>query len=134
MKTKLFLIPGVIIMALMLAAFQFVDQKPWNVPDSAKQKKNPTTKSADNVNVGKGLYSKHCKSCHGKEGLGDGPKAAELETFPGDFSTSEVQNQTDGSLFYKIMEGREDMPGFKSKVDQEEDVWLIVQYMRTLKE
>ena len=34
------------------------------------------------------LYSTHCKSCHGKEGLGDGTKAAQLKTKSGDFSSA----------------------------------------------
>jgi mono/diheme cytochrome c family protein len=48
-------------------------------------------------------------------------------------SLPDDQKQSDGSLFYKISEGREDMPSFKKKIPDEEDIWSIVNYLRTLK-
>ena len=52
----------------------------------------------------------------------------------GDFSSEELQAQTDGTLFYKITTGREDMPSFEKKITDEEDRWLIVNYVRQLSE
>ncbi|MEP7164864.1 MAG: cytochrome c [Ferruginibacter sp.] len=109
------------------------DQKPWNVPDAAKNKKNPVASNAESIAAGKALWSTHCKSCHGSKGLGDGTKAAQLKTEPGNFSLATVQAQTDGSLFYKISEGRDDMPAFKKKIADEDDRWSLVNFMRTLK-
>ena len=51
----------------------------------------------------------------------------------GDFSTPATQKQTDGELFYKITEGRGDMPSFKKKIPDDEDRWLVINYVRTLK-
>jgi mono/diheme cytochrome c family protein len=65
--------------------------------------------------------------------LGDGSKAAQLKTEPGDFSQSETQAQTDGELFYKTAEGRDDMPAFKKKIPDQDDIWALVHYMRTFK-
>ena len=110
-----------------------IQQDPWEVPVSAKKMKNPTDPGdSEGLMVGKSLYSKHCKSCHGKTGKGDGPKAAELETPCGDFTSSAFQSQTDGELFYKTKEGRDDMPGFKKKITEDEDIWYIVNHLRTL--
>ena len=109
------------------------DHKPWPVPDKYKNMKNPVASDAESISTAKGLWTTHCKSCHGAKGLGDGPKAAQLKTEPGDFSKAEVQGQTDGSLFYKISEGRDDMPSFKKKIPDQEDIWSIVNYIRTLK-
>ena len=100
----------------------------------AKQLKNPTQHDKESLSIGKSLYAKHCRSCHGKTGLGDGTKAAELDTPSGDFSTEEFQAQTDGEMFWKTTEGRDDMPTFKKKVASDEDRWLMVNYMRTFKE
>jgi mono/diheme cytochrome c family protein len=44
-----------------------------------------------------------------------------------------VQAETDGELFYKISEGREDMPAFKKKIPDEEDRWSVVNFTRTFK-
>ena len=109
------------------------DQKPWNVPDAAKAKKNTVVSNAESIAAGKALWNTHCKSCHGAKGLGDGTKAAQLKTEPGDFSKPIVQNQTDGALLYKISEGRDDMPAFKKKVADEDDRWSLVNYIRTFK-
>ena len=103
----------------------------WKVPAEEANKKNPYPADKENLTIGKQLYAKHCQSCHGKEGLGDGSKAEELETFPGDFSIEEFQKQSDGALMYKLTEGREEMPGFKKKLPSDEDRWLVVSYMRT---
>ena len=106
--------------------------KEWKVPAEYNEMKNPTKASTENISIGKTLYVQHCKSCHGKTGEGDGPKSEELDTYSGDFTVADFQVQTDGALFYKTKEGRDEMPAFKKKLSEDEDVWLIVDYMRTL--
>ncbi|TNE55016.1 MAG: cytochrome c [Bacteroidetes bacterium] len=104
---------------------------PWVVPSKYQNMKNPVTADKESLSIGKSLYTKHCKSCHGTKGLGDGTKAAQLKTKCGDFSSADFQGQTDGSLFYKTSEGRDDMPSFKKKIPVKEDIWHVVNYMRT---
>src|SRR5687768_1958240 len=106
---------------------------PWVVPDKYLKMKNPVTCDATSVKAGKALYEKHCTSCHGKTGLGDGSKAAQLDTEPGDFTSKTFQAQPDGALFYKTQTGREDMPSFKNKIPDEVDIWHVVNYMRSFK-
>lgn len=107
--------------------------KPWPVPDKNAKIANPVKSSAASIAAGKAIWGMHCQSCHGKTGLGDGNKAAQLKTTPGDFSKATTQSQSDGSLFYKISEGREDMPSFKKKIPEQEDIWNVIVYLRTLK-
>lgn len=106
--------------------------KPWDVPAEYKTMKNPVAKTDDSNNAGKVLYTKHCASCHGKTGLGDGVKARALQTFPGDFSAAAYQNQTDGEHFYKTKFGRSEMPKYEGKLT-DDDIWNMVNYMRTFK-
>ena len=115
----------------MITGFQ--DKKPWVVPVADKNKVNPIKVDASSLADGKELWVKHCQSCHGKTGKGDGTKAAQLKTEPGDFTKATTQSQTDGSLFYKVSQGRGDMPGFKKKIPENDDIWSLVNYMRTLK-
>ncbi len=110
-----------------------IEKKPWPVPDNYKKMKNPVATDAASIAEGKALYATHCKSCHGTKGLGDGPKAAQLKTEAGDFSTADFQSQPDGSLFYKTSEGRDDMPSFKKKIPDADERWSVVNFMRTLK-
>jgi len=134
-KSNPYLLAVMALSAIMLSFAPAFQQRPepWPAPESAKKLKNPVPNNAENISIGKNLYAKHCRSCHGKTGEGDGTKAAELETFPGDFLTEEFQAQTDGEIYYKTTEGRKDMPEFKKKIASDEDRWILVNYLRTLK-
>jgi mono/diheme cytochrome c family protein len=135
-KTTVKTIPFLLVAGMFLiimSAFGLLQPKPWNVPDAAKNKKNPVAANTETVNAGKALWATHCKSCHGNKGLGDGSKAGQLKTEPGNFSTATFQSQSDGSIFYKTSEGRDDMPGFKKKITDADEIWSIINFMRTLK-
>lgn len=108
-------------------------QNAWNVPAKSSSIANPIKSSPASIAAGKSLWTRHCQSCHGKTGMGDGSKAAQLKTEPGDFSIAKFQGQTDGSIYYKTMEGREDMPSFKKKIPDPDDIWNLVNFIRTLK-
>ena len=117
---------------LLLSATMVAQPKPWVVPANFKSMKNPIAKSEASNKAGMALYNKHCASCHGKAGLGDGVKARALKEFPGDFSKAACQDQTDGDHFYKTKFGRGEMPKYEGKVS-DDDIWNMVNYMRTFK-
>jgi len=132
MKTvKLLMIIGIVSFGLL--SFSILVQEEWKVPEKYEKMKNTTEASAENVAIGKSLYSKHCKSCHGKTGLGDGPKADGVDGDLGDFSLEEFQAQSDGALFYKSYIGRDDMPNYEKKMADEE-MWFVIHFIRTLSE
>jgi len=134
MKSRLTNAITLIVIFIAAASFNFFQEpKPWPVPDKYNTMANPVKADATSINDGKALWAKHCQSCHGKSGKGDGTKAAGLDTHPGDFTLASVQGETDGSWFYKINEGRKDMPSFKKKIPDEDDIWSIIDYMRTFK-
>lgn len=122
-------------LTILLAVASIVNAqkaKPWDAPEKFKTMKNPVKSDDASIKAGKTLFDKNCASCHGKTGLGDGPKARGLETFPGDFSKADFQKLPDGELFFKTKTGREDMPKYEGKID-DEGLWQIVNYMRTFK-
>lgn len=127
------LIAGLFVLVMLAFVPKETQQKPWPVPDAAKNKVNPIKGDAASLANGKALYNQHCKSCHGTKGKGDGTKASQLDTDCGDFTKASFQNQTDGALFYKTAEGRKDMPSYKKKIPDTEDMWAVVNYMRTFK-
>ena len=116
------------------ASAQQAKAKPWPVPDKDKALK-PSVKLTDAsvIASGKELWAKHCKSCHGAKGLGDGPKAAGLKTFAGDFSSAAFQAGTDGEILYRTDKGRDEMPAYEKKIPDINDRWALVAYMRTFK-
>jgi mono/diheme cytochrome c family protein len=133
MITKSFILSIIILSGIILFSFKSFQAKPWVVPDKYIKMINPVKADAEALKNGKALWLKHCSSCHGKTGLGDGTKAAQLDTEVGDLTTAEAQKQSDGSLFYKTLEGRDDMPSYKKKIPDEEEIWQVVTYVRSLK-
>lgn len=127
------LMVGLFTILMLSFGTKVADQKPWPVPDAAKNKVNPIKDDASSLANGKALYNQHCKSCHGTKGKGDGPKADQLDTDCGDFTKASFHAQTDGALYYKTAEGRKDMPAYKKKIPDANDMWAVVNYMRTFK-
>lgn len=134
MKSSIVALVALLSIGMFSSAFTLTQQpKPWPVPDKNAKMVNPVKPGGESIAAGKALWILHCQSCHGKTGVGDGTKAAQLKTPPGDFTKTTTQSQSDGALFYKISEGREDMPSFKKKIPDQEDIWNIVVFVRTLK-
>ncbi len=138
MKTRILFLSTLLIAAFAFFAFHTPqDQKkpaPWKVDAKYKAMKNPSAGDAESIKLGKTLYAKHCKSCHGNTGLGDGPKAANLETFPGNFSDAKFHTTySDGEMYFISIIGRDEMPNFESKIPDEEGRWAVVNYVRSLK-
>ena len=117
---------------LLMTVLKSSVQDPWEVPAKYQKLENPFASDADAENIGKILYSKHCKSCHGSKGKGDGPKSDGLDTSMSDFTEASFKEQTDGTLYYKTLFGRDEMPSFEKKIPDEQDRWLLVNYLKSL--
>lgn len=104
---------------------------PWVVPDKYVSMPNPVKADAKSIAAGKALFQVNCEPCHGKKGIGNGSKAADLKTVPGNFTKASFQSQTDGTIFYKMTEGRKEMPKAKKDLPNDIDRWNLVNYLRT---
>lgn len=122
---------------ILLAAFTLPQDKkvggPWEIPAKYKTMENTFKDDASLLKVGKMLYTKHCKSCHGGKGEGNGPKAKSMKTAIRSLKMAEVQSQTDGVLYYQSFIGRDEMPNYEKKIGDDEDRWAIINYLRTMK-
>ncbi len=105
--------------------------KPWVVPVDATAVKNPLSGNTSVLPDAKTIYVANCGPCHGEKGRGDGPAAAGLNPKPADHSSALIQSETDGSLFWKLSEGRAPMPGYR-KVFSDQQRWELIDYIRTL--
>ena len=104
----------------------------WDIPEKYQKMENPYAGDTDIIKYGKANYMRHCRSCHGNTGLGDGPKARNLEYFPGDFTSEEFKAIPVGKLYYMSIIGRGEMPNYESKIPEEEDRWALIMYIRTM--
>lgn len=121
----------IMLMLLLSATFCMAQTKPWPVPKEASALKNPFAGDANSVKQGKTLYTTYCSPCHGNSGKGDGPAAAALSPKPANHTSTAIQDEPEGSLFYKISEGRKPMPTYKTTLTDAQR-WALVNYIKTL--
>ncbi|MCE1199029.1 MAG: cytochrome c [Marinilabiliales bacterium] len=118
--------------AFILFSFVAADKKPaWNIPAKYTAMKISKKGDKESIALGKTLYVKHCKSCHGG-GKGDGAKAASLKTEMDDLTTAAFKALPDGNKYYMAFVGRGDMPNFEKKITDEEERWAIINYLNSL--
>ncbi len=110
-----------------LLAAQNVNYHPdasWQAPPAAADKPNPLAKSPELAAGGRKIFQRNCAQCHGAEGQGM-KNAADLQL-------PIVQQQTDGTLFWKVTNGnpRRRMPSFSGLPEMQR--WQVVLFLRTL--
>jgi|GEM_PF-2531943 len=104
------------------------------VPLAYRGLQNPMPATEKFVNQGATLYAEQCAACHGPQGLGNGPSAADLSSPPSNLAQIvHTPFATDEYLFWAISEGGElfhsDMSAFKDLLKPDE-IWKIILAMR----
>lgn len=117
--------------AMVLAAvgenLSYEQDATWRAPTAAIARENPLASRPELAAGGRKLFQKNCAECHGSNGSG-------METkHSADLQLPVVQQQTDGTLFWKITNGnaRKGMPSFSKLPEQQR--WQLVLFLRTLK-
>jgi len=113
-------------------------RKTPNAPADFRKMVNPLPVSNANVSAGKKLFHETaqplaCKQCHGENGDGQGPLGGGLVPPPRNFTCGQMMNDLpDGQLFWIIKKGSPGtgMMAFAGLPD--EQVWQLIQYIRTL--
>ena len=100
----------------------------WRPPQEAAVRPNPLSHKPEAATGGQKLFHRNCTECHGEDGSGLIKKHA------ADLLLPAVQDQTDGTLFWKITNGNVDrgMPSFSKLPELQR--WQLVLYVRMLKQ
>ena len=108
---------------------------------AATERKNPVAPTAASVAAGKRAYDAHCAACHGplaqgavKAGMTISIIEEQRGKQPPDLTDSQFDHgSTDGEVFTVIKRGLPPtmMAGFDGRIP-DEDIWNIVNYLRTL--
>jgi mono/diheme cytochrome c family protein len=97
---------------------------------NADDLKNPLPPGTS-VAVGKERYGYYCVHCHGPRGEGYGTVGQSFAPLPTNLRSSDVQDQTDGALFYSISFGIARHPPLAETIAIEHR-WAIVNYVRAM--
>jgi mono/diheme cytochrome c family protein len=138
MKLSTFpLVVVVVSLALPAAAERHMMQPlvPADKMAEARALVNPLPSSSKIVEQGKALYHGKggCFNCHGKDGDGNGPLAAQLNPSPRNFRHHGFwRHRTEGEIFWVVKNGSvgTGMVGFGGQLTDEE-IWSLIQYERT---
>lgn len=124
--------PVAIIMAIGLLMFSFLPlwsmAHEWMAPKSATEIKNPITPDSDSIEKGKNSYVQSCAVCHGDNIEGLPAQEVGLGMSPPNLK-KRIRTHSDGDFFWKIQEGKGEMPSFKDDL-AEDEIWEIINYMR----
>jgi glucose/arabinose dehydrogenase/cytochrome c553 len=127
-KLLVFLI--ILSIPLFILSFKsnYSKQDPWKAPSFADTIISPMPFSPPFISEGEKLYNTLCVSCHGQDGLGNGqPGRFNIE--PANFHDEKFVNQTDGSIFWKLSNGRGVMPAYNFALSEEKR-WQLIAYIR----
>lgn len=116
---------------------------PYEFPEAARERRNPVVPSDITLRSAHTLWKKHCETCHGVTGRGDGPNARLHEQrkghAPRNLTNPKVQaNLTDGEIFWRISKGIIEegnsviMPKYEDKIPSETERWQLVLFVREL--
>lgn len=105
--------PGLLLFSLIGSLRSNAQSPAWVAPKDAEAVKSPVSSTAPLLADAKVIYTSNCSPCHGDKGRGDGPAAQGLNPRPADHTSATVQSESDGSLFWKLSEGRNPMPALQ---------------------
>jgi mono/diheme cytochrome c family protein len=100
----------------------------WRAPEESTARANPLAARPEAAAGGRKLFLRNCAECHQPDGSGMEKKHS------ADFHLPVVQQQTDGTLFWKITNGNANrgMPSFSKLPELQR--WQLVLYLRSLKD
>ena len=97
----------------------------------AALKTNPYQGSSTSVARGEALWVQHCFVCHGADGVGDGPVAAQLPVKPKDLTLIALPPIfPDGIVAFRIAYGKNTMPAWGEAFSPDE-IWDLVSFIRS---
>lgn len=110
---------------------------PGEVPQRYRELENPLAGDSEAMARGGDAYRALCSQCHGAGGKGDGQEASGFNPAPGDLTRPQMASQSDGYLYWRIVEGgafepfNSLMPEWGSLLSDIE-IWELVSFMRAL--
>lgn len=131
-QSGFFYMPAALCLFCLLGiAFAHAQANRWTAPLWADTLAKDKFLSFSGLTEGKALYKAECIVCHGETGRGEGESGFGLDIPPGDFMDEFTLNESNGSIFWKITNGRRPMPGYQSKLSELQR-WQLVVYIREL--
>lgn len=102
----------------------------WMAPKEFSDQKNPFEMTDNSINIGKETHLNYCKQCHGNNAEGNKAKTVGLKKDPPNLKQI-IKNHSDGDFFWKIQNGRQEMPSFIDLLKSDK-IWHVINYIKSL--
>ena len=99
--------------------------------EEARKLKSPVAFSKESIARGRELFARNCTACHGN----DGKSQVDVVANATDLTEPKMwrSGTAEGEIFRSIRDGAGDsMPSFKAQFRKEEDLWHLVNFIRSL--
>ena len=97
----------------------------------AQKLKSPVANTKKSIARGRVIFMSNCTSCHGENGKAEGSLVADAT----DLTSPQLYKSgtSEGEIFHSVRDGAGDqMPAFKGQLDNETDIWNLVNFIRSL--
>lgn len=105
------------------------------VPRAYRGMRDPSADTNAKLWRGRAIFDRHCASCHGWSGQGNGPEAFALVPAPADLEwlARTPRSRSQAYIYWSIAEGGRafdsEMPPYKQTLSKE-DIWSVTAYLR----
>ena len=99
--------------------------------EAAKKLKSPVPYTKKSIAKGRALFARSCTGCHGP----DGKATVDVVANATDLTSPKLyqSGSSEGEMFRSIRDGQgASMPSFKGQIQPEEDIWNLVNFIRSL--
>ncbi|HSE37209.1 MAG TPA: c-type cytochrome [Blastocatellia bacterium] len=133
----------VILTLVLISSISFAGASHWSdynviqnqegrlTPEEARKLKSPVPFSKESITRGRAVFARNCTACHGN----DGKSEVDVVANATDLTEPKLwrSGTLEGEIFRSIRDGAGDtMPPFKSQLQKEEDLWHLVNFIRSL--
>lgn len=105
-----------------------VEAHEWMAPKEAADIVNPVKSTPGSVGRGIEIFIDNCAACHGERGEGMAAEEAGLKKDAPNL-LKRLATHTDGDFFWKIQQGRGEMPAFEDELSEQE-IWDIINFLK----
>lgn len=117
-----------VIIFTSLATCTYVMAHGWMAPNQYSDMKNPIVQGADSIDRGEEVFVDNCSACHGVNGKGLTAEETNLDKSTPNL-LKRLATHSDGDFFWKIQEGRGEMPSFKDVI-AEDSIWDVINFIK----
>lgn len=116
---------------LLLASVTLFAEDSLMTTAEAKKLKSPIPYSKKSITQGRSVFMRSCVGCHGADGKSQVDVVADATdlTAPKEWKSG----ISEGEIFRSIRDGQgASMPSFRTQIRKEEDLWHMVNFIRSL--